>query len=139
MRFGINVPVRYKRLRYDVIYIEHILPGLLGKLAGFSVRGTEGAQLYDGVKIISDLRFEKNKSDSFTSDTFRAHMEKQGYTEVVLCGIDECGCVGATAEGAARRGLKVVMLSSAIGSRFPNSKIEKRRHSLKALGVDYIG
>ena len=72
----------------------------------------------------------------FISDV---HCQQQGYTEVVLCGIDECGCVGATAEGAARRGLKVVMLSSAIGSRFPNSKIEKRRHSLKALGVDYIG
>lgn len=41
-------------------------------------------------------------------------MKKMGYTEVVLTGIDECGCVAATAKGAARTGIKVRMLIDCI-------------------------
>ena len=65
-------------------------------------------------------------------------MEKQGYKEVVLCGLDECGCVGATAKGAVKTGVKVSMLTDCIVSRFPDEKIRKMRADLKALGVQYI-
>ena len=64
-------------------------------------------------------------------------MEKQGYTEVVLCGLDECGCVGATAKGAAKTGVRVVMLENCIGRRYSAQKVQKMRESLKALGVQY--
>ena len=64
-------------------------------------------------------------------------MKKQKYTEVVLCGLDECGCVGATAKGAVKTGVKVVMLENCIGSRFPDEKVQKLRKELNALGVRY--
>ena len=69
---------------------------------------------------------------------FREFMQKQGYSEVVLCGLDECGCVGATAKGAAKTGVKVKMLTDCIGRRFPEERVNKMRAELKAIGVEYI-
>ena len=107
-------------------------------LIGFSIRGTAGAELFGALDVVSDLIFEKNLPDAYTAKDFRAHMEKQGYSEIVLCGLDECGCVGATAKGAAKTGAKVYMLENCIGRRFSSEKVRKMRDSLKALGVQYI-
>ena len=128
--------VSYKEKGYDIIYIKHILPKVMWGV-GFSIKGTEGAELYEGLDIVSDLCFEKNRSDSYTSKTFREHMEKTGYSEVVLSGLDECGCVGATAKGAVKTKIKVKMLEECIGSRFPEKKIQKMRKQLESLGVEY--
>ena len=65
-------------------------------------------------------------------------MQKEGYTEVVLCGVDECGCVGATAKGAVKAGMKVFMLTDSIGCRFPDHKKQKMREKLSGMGVEYI-
>ena len=129
--------VSYKEKEYDVIYIKHILPKLLWGV-GFSIKGTEGAELYEGLDIVSDLLFEKNRSDAYTAKAFREYMKNQSYNEIAICGIDECGCVGATAKGAVKTGAKVVMIENCIGSRFPDAKVRKKRDELKALGVKYI-
>ena len=65
-------------------------------------------------------------------------MKAQNYKEVAICGIDECGCVGATAKGAAKTGASVVMLEESIGRRFPAEKVQKMRQELRSLGVNYI-
>lgn len=65
-------------------------------------------------------------------------MLKQNYKEVVLCGLDECGCVGATAKGAVKTGVKVFILENSIGTRYSNNKAQKMRDSLTSLGVQYI-
>lgn len=127
----------YKEDGYDIIYIKHILPKIMWGV-GFSIKGTEGAKLYSGLNIVSDLCFEKNHSDTYTAKAFREHMKTQGYKEVVLCGLDECGCVGATAKGAVKTGIKVSLLEDCIGRRFPEKKIQKMREQLKAIGVEYI-
>ncbi|MBQ9200238.1 MAG: cysteine hydrolase [Lachnospiraceae bacterium] len=127
----------YKESGYDIIYIKHILPKVMWGV-GFSIKGTEGAEIYPGLNLVSELVFEKKHSDTYTAKDFRQHMEKQGYNEVVLCGLDECGCVGATAKGAARTGVKVFMLKDCIGRRFPDEKVQKMRADLKALGIQYI-
>ena len=127
----------YKESGYDIIYIKHILPKVMWGV-GFSIKGTEGAEIYPGLNLVSELVFEKKHSDTYTAKDFRQHMEKQGYNEVVLCGLDECGCVGATAKGAARTGVKVFMLKDCIGRRYPDEKVQKMRADLKALGIQYI-
>ena len=132
-----NAIASYEKEGYDIIYIKHILPKLLWGV-GFSIAGTEGAELFEGVDIVSDLIFEKNHSDTFTSKPFHEHVKKQGYKELVLCGLDECGCVGATARGAVKNGIKVHMLEKCIGCRFPDSKKQEMRTRLKSLGVEYI-
>lgn len=127
----------YKENGYDIIYIKHILPKIMWGV-GFSIKGTEGAELFPGVNLVSDYIFEKNHSDTYTSKAFRQHMEEKRYEEVVLCGLDECGCVGATAKGAAKTGVKVFMLIDCIGRRFSDEKVKKMRADLKAAGVQYI-
>lgn len=127
----------YKEKGYDIIYIKHILPKLLWGV-GFSIKGTEGAELYSGLSIVSDLCFEKSRFDTYTAKAFREYMKTQRYIEVVLCGLDECGCVGATAKGAVKTGIKVSMLEDCIGRRFPEKKVRKMREQLKAIGVEYI-
>ena len=64
-------------------------------------------------------------------------MKEKHYDEVVICGLDECGCVGKTALGAAKTGVRVVMLENCIGRRFPKERVEKMRERLKKNGVVY--
>ncbi len=47
-------------------------------------------------------------------------------------------CVGATAKGAAKTGIKVKLIEASIGRRFPEDKIRRMRSDLKVLGVEYI-
>lgn len=130
----------YQEKGYDIIYIAQVFPNIITNkwLIGFSIKGTAGAELYSKLKIVSDLYFEKNLPDTYSSKAFREHMAKQGYTEVTLCGLDECGCVGATAKGAVKTGVKVFMLENCIGRRFSNEKVQKMRDHLTSLGVQYI-
>lgn len=127
----------YKDRGYDIIYIRHILPKLMWGV-GFSIKGTEGAELYSKLEIRSELCFDKNRSDTYSAKAFRKHMQENHYAEVALCGLDECGCVGATAQGAAKTGAKVVMIENCIGRRFPDEKVQEMREKLHGLGVEYI-
>lgn len=129
----------YKEQGGDVIYIAQMFPNIITNkwFIGFSIKGTEGAELYRELDVVSDLYFEKNLPNCYTAKAFREHMEKQGYTEVALCGLDECGCVGATAKGAAKTGVRVVMLENCIGCRYPKQKQQKMRETLRSLGVEY--
>ena len=122
---------------YDIIYIKHILPRIMWGV-GFSIKGTEGAELYKGLDIVSDLCFEKNRSDTYTAKAFREYMKEQDYSEVLLGGLDECGCVGATAKGAVRTGVRVVMLKDCIGRRFPMETVMKKRATLTGMGIEIV-
>ncbi|MBR6258430.1 MAG: cysteine hydrolase [Lachnospiraceae bacterium] len=127
----------FKDEGYDIIYIKHILPRILWGV-GFSIKGTEGAELYKGLDIVSDLCFEKNRSDTYTAGAFREYMKKQNYSVVALCGLDECGCVGATAKGAVRTGVHVMMLKDCIGRRFPMKTVLKKRETLIGMGIEIV-
>ena len=135
-----NAIADYSEKGHDVIYISQVFPNLITNkwFIGFSIKGTEGAELYSGLKVVSNLRFEKNLSDTYSSKAFREHMKKQNYKEVVLCGLDECGCVGATAKGASKTGVKVSVIENCTGRRFPEAKVNKMRAELAELGVEYI-
>ena len=130
----------YNSKGYDIIYIYQVFPNIITNkwFIGFSIKGTEGAELYGEVKVVSKLHFEKNLSDTYSAKLFREYMRKEDYSEVVLCGLDECGCVGATAKGAVKSGVKVTMLEDCIGRRFPDDNVQKMRTKLRAMGVSYI-
>ena len=130
---------RYQNDGADILYIAHILPNIATNrwFIGFSIKGSEGAKLYNGLDIVSDLYFEKNLSNTYTAKRFREYMKEKQYEEVVICGLDECGCVGKTALGAAKTGVRIVMLENCIGRRFPKERVEKMRERLKKNGVVY--
>ena len=65
-------------------------------------------------------------------------MKKQNYSVVALCGLDECGCVGATAKGAVRTGVHVMMLKDCIGRRFPMKTVLKKRETLIGMGIEIV-
>ncbi|NLT08072.1 MAG: cysteine hydrolase [Ruminococcus sp.] len=137
---AVNRSIReYSENGDDVIYIAQIFPNLPTNrlLIGFSIKGTEGAELYKGVDRVSELYFEKNLPNTFTAKKFREFMARQQYSEVAVCGVDECGCVGATAKGAAKTGLKVSLLTASTGTRFSGKKLQRMREQLNKLGVIY--
>lgn len=124
----------------DIIYIAQILPNTWGfrKFYGFSIRGTDGAKFYDKLNVVSDHHFEKFLPDAFSSGKLRRFVKEKNYESVAICGIDEGGCVSATAGGAVKHGLSVEMLVDGTATVFPSRKIEKLRAKLKAKGVKYI-
>ncbi|MBQ6752582.1 MAG: cysteine hydrolase [Clostridia bacterium] len=138
---NVNAAIKkYSEKGYDIIYVKMVFPNIItNRLAiGFSIDGTEGAELYGGLNVVSDLCFEKSLPNSYFSKEFRDHMKTREYSEVVLCGLDEYGCVGATAKGAAEMGVRTFVLKDATGTRFPYAKVKRMRHDLDVLGVEYI-
>lgn len=131
---------KYSAEGCDVIYIAQIFPDTPTNhiVFGHQIEQTEGAKLYSGLKVVSELYFEKNYNDVYMAEAFRAHMEAAGYTKVLLCGIDECACIAATAKSALQTGAQVGILSAATATRFDTAKKGKTRAELKRLGVTYI-
>ncbi len=131
---------QYQNDGYDIIYIAQMFPNLITNkwFIGFSIKGTEGAELYSKMNIVSNLYFEKYLPDTYSSKLFREHMKQHNYDEVVICGLDECGCVGATAKGALKTNVKVKVIKECTVSRFRADKIEKIRTTLTNMGVEYI-
>ena len=123
----------------DVIYIRHIIQDLPTNrlLFGYSIAGTEGAELYPGLEIVSDRCFDKLMGDALSNGDLRALIARQGYDCLYLCGLDECGCVAATAMGAKRRGLRAEILRSGTATVFPEKKVAATREKLRKAGISY--
>lgn len=123
----------------DVLYISQIFPDTPSNhiIFGYCITETEGAKLYSGLHVVSAHCFEKNVSDLFADAKFRAFVEAQGYDELLFCGIDECGCIAATAKAAAAAGMRAVILSKSTATRFDIRKKGAARAELKAAGVIY--
>ena len=124
----------------DVIYIRHIIQDLPTNrlLFGFSIAGTEGAEIYGGVDIVSGYRFDKLLGDALTNKELLSMIRKNAYRELDICGLDEYGCVTATACGAAKRGIPVKIVRSGTATVLPEKKAAKGRKKLDAAGVEYI-
>lgn len=124
----------------DVIYIRHIIQNLPTNrlLFGFSIAGTEGAELYSGLDIVSDYCFDKLVGDALTNKKFLEHIQKKGIKRLHLCGLDEFGCVTSTALGAAKRGLTAEIIRSGTATVFPSRKAEKAKMRLEKAGIKYI-
>ena len=121
----------------DVIYVGQIFPNIITNkwIIGFSIKGTSGAEIYPDIDIVSDYYFEKNFPDTYTSKGFRDFMAEKKYSEITICGLDLCGCAGATAKGASRTGATVILSETATGCRFGNKKAAKMKNKLVSLGV----
>ena len=131
---------QYQNEGHDIIYIKHIIQNnpINRKLFGFSIQGTEGAELYGGLDVVSSYCFEKLLPDAFSSKKLKDFMKERQYDAVSICGVDEGGCVSATARGAVRNGLFVEMLTEGIATYFPDAKTRKLRNGLEARGVKYV-
>ena len=137
---NINAEIERLKTECDVIYISHLIQNIVTNrlLFGFSIEGTPGAELYDGLHIVSDLIFDKYTSDAFKSKRFRQYISDNNYDEILLCGLDQCGCVYHTAIGALKAGKKVSIIKNATACRFSEKKRVKAVKGLKELGVHFV-
>lgn len=131
---------RYKDNGCDVIYIRHIIQNLPTNriLFGYSIAGTEGAELFSGLEIVSDYCFDKLVGDALSNKMLRELIQEKGYEMLHLCGLDECGCVTSTALGAAKRGIKAEIVRKGTATVFPPKKVAKARKKLDKAGIKYI-
>ena len=124
----------------DVIYIRHIIQNLPTNrlFFGYSIAGTEGAELYKGLDIVSDYIFDKLVGDALSNKKLKQLIERKGYDALHLCGLDACGCVASTALGAAKRGYKVEILREGTATVFDGRKVARTMEKLRRAGVRYI-
>lgn len=104
-------------MRY-CLYCWIIHNNWLKKIFGSSLRGTQGAKLYDKLDIVSNYYFEKLLPSAFSSRKFAKFIKDKEYNSVAICGIDECGCVFTTANDAIKHGLSVEMIMKGITTIF---------------------
>lgn len=138
---GVNELVhQYKENNCDVIYIRHIVQNLPTNrlLFGFSIAGTEGAELYSGLDIVSDYCFDKLVGDALTNKKLMELIRTKGYDVLHLCGLDEYGCVTATALGASKRGLKAEIVRKGTATVLPEKKVQKALSKLEKAGINFI-
>lgn len=130
----------YESSGCDVIYIRHLIQDLPTNrlLFGYSIAGSEGAELYDGLDIVSSLCFDKFFGDALTNKELLQLVKKNGYDELHLCGLDECGCVTSTALGAVKRGLKAAVLRKGTATVMSEAKVRKAHEKLEKAGVRSI-
>ncbi len=131
---------KYQEENADVIYIRHIIQNLPTNrlLFGYSIAGTEGAEIYSGINIVSEYCFDKLSGDALTNKKLLNMIKKEKYDVLHLCGLDECGCVTSTALGAAKRGFKAEIIRSGTATVFKENKVIKKHDKLKKAGVEFI-
>lgn len=138
---AVNELIReYKENGSDIIYIRHIIQNLPTNrlLFGYSIAGTEGAELFGGLDIVSDYCFDKLLSDALSNKQLRELIRQKGYETLHLCGLDECGCVAKTALGASKRGIKVEIIRKGTATVIASEKAAKVREKLRKAGINYI-
>ena len=73
----------------DVIYIAQMFPNIITNkwFIGFSIKGTEGAALYSGLNVVSDLYFEKNLPDAYSAKPFRLKLVTYSGNSMAMAGL----------------------------------------------------
>lgn len=124
----------------DVIYIRHLIQNLPTNrlLFGYSLAGTKGAELYSDLEIVSDYCFDKYVGDALSNKELRELIREKSYDCIHLCGLDECGCVTATALGAARRGIKAEILRKGTVTVLSEGKVLAAHKKLDKAGIRFI-
>lgn len=130
----------YNNDNCDVIYVRQVIQNtpLNGLLFGYSLQGTEGAELYPKLNVVSQYCFDKSISDAFSNNDFLNLVKEKEYEVLHLCGLDECGCVAATALGAVGRGFKAEIIRNATATAFKEKKVQQMHELLNMKGIKYI-
>ena len=69
--------------------------------------------------------------DALSNGQLRALIRQKGYERLHLCGLDECGCVAATALGARKRGIEAEIIRDGTATVFDGRKAARMREKLR--------
>lgn len=122
----------------NVYYIRKIMKkNLLNRISPFQAfDGTTAADLAGELTVVSGKNYTKYGGDAFENPSLTEELRAAGITHVDIVGVDGCGCVPLTAEGAVRKGLSARILSDAVATMSPQREA-KQRTRITALGVLY--
>ena len=125
---------------YDIIYISHLIHNFPTNrlLFGYSIKGSEGAELYKDLNIVSDYKFNKYLPSAYTNRKFSKFMKDKNYDTILICGIDETGCVAHTALSAIKHTNNVIILRNATFSCANKIKQHKTIDKLLSKNIRYI-
>lgn len=144
-----------KRFRYDddiiskvnsvieqndfVVYIRNLFRNnFLNRLAPVKFfDGTPAAELAEGLKIVSENRFDKYAENAFSNEELGKFLRKNGCNAVELVGVEGGACVALTAVGAINAGFKTVLNTSAIGTMY-KSRWRYYCGILRKMGAEFI-
>lgn len=123
----------------NVYYIRNLLKkNLINRLCPVpAFDDNPETELADELLVISDKIFKKFTGDSFTNPELLSALRKAGIEQVDIVGVDGCGCVPKTAEGAIQNGFSVRILSDAVATMSP-TRAAKQRSRVSKLGVTYV-
>lgn len=137
---NVNRAIEYfSHLSNDIIYIRHIVPDnkLTRKLIGHTISGTEGADFYRGLSVISEHQYTTLFPDALSDKNLRHLAQARNYYDYYICGLDFCGSICQTAKGASLLSGNVTVLENCTGTRFANDKIDAARGKMIANGVRF--
>ena len=122
-----------------VVYIKNVMKkNLLNKFAPFcAYEGTEEVELVKDLHIVSDNVYIKYKGDAFTNPALNALLREHNIECVEVVGVDGGGCVALTALGAIKKGYKVIVNETAVGTMFDKNR-DKYFKKLRELGAEFI-
>jgi nicotinamidase-related amidase len=122
----------------NVYYIRKVMKkNLLNRISPIQAfDGTPAADLAGALTVVSGKNFTKYGGDAFENPSLTEDLRAVGITHVDIVGVDGCGCVPLTAEGAVREGLSARILSDAVATMSPKREA-KQKARVMALGVVY--
>ncbi|WP_417783364.1 cysteine hydrolase family protein [Terasakiella pusilla] len=104
----------------EIIYIQHIFDGFLGRLTsrlflkGHGVCSRKGIKITERLPLRSDHIFVKNKRNAFTNPALDSFLNDRGIQHLYLAGLDGIYCVNSTAKGALDQGYQITLIEDAI-------------------------
>ena len=117
----------------SIIYIKQMYPMNFFFTKVMKLSNTD---LVKGLKIGSNHIFTKSKPSAFSNPDLVQFLQEQEVNTILITGIDEGGCVSATAWEANKLGFKVEVLVECVDTVF-DRKVLRYRKKLKAAGVEY--
>ena len=78
--------------------------------------GTHGAELVPELKVVSEHRFVKSRSNVLTCEDFAAFLAANGITDLYIAGVDAAACIKSTCFNLRKNGYTVHVLSDCITS-----------------------
>lgn len=104
----------------EIIYIQHIFEGLLGRLVsrlflkGHGVANSKGIAITERLPRLSDNILVKHQRNAFTNSALHTFLKDHQIDHLYLSGLDGIYCVNSTAQGALDKGYHVTLIEDAI-------------------------
>ena len=82
-----------------------------------AIKGTEGTQLDERLRVVTDVYFSKSQGDAFSNPALNAYLQTAHVDKVFVSGLYAEACICATVKGALRNRYRVYVLKDCIATK----------------------